>query len=759
MYVSPVKIKYTVQCGTIEPMKQIIAAVSVIVLVVSLIAISFTFNQVESEQERLRSDIHYRSSLIADSLKESIEPNFINKSNTYLQTVVEKFASNQRFAGLAIVDNKGKIVAVSSSLPQEISESQEIATDVMDSDTPNGNFVNFNEKKMYVFASPLRDKESVVGALIIVQNAGYIDVRLNEIWLNNLVRLIVQALLISMAVVLVFRWMLLEPMRNLVHSLQQTGNGKKGNKVINYPLFSPLIKEVGNIQQNLIAARIAASEEARLRLKKLDTPWTTERLKAFVTEILKDRSIFVVSNREPYVHTKNGGGVSYHFPASGMVTAIEPLMQACGGMWIAHGSGNADKLVVDKDDKIGAPPNDPRYTLKRVWLNDEEVKGYYEGFSNEGIWPLCHIAHNRPIFRKADWDQYKAVNEKFAKTLLKEIKNHQNPIVIIQDFHFSLLPRMIKEKRPDATIGLFWHIPWPNAESFSICPWKKEILDGLLGTDILGFHTQVHANNFINTVGRELEALIDLDQFTVTKNGHVTFVKPFPISIDFTKNAPDLIKSQHEVGKKKLKELGIKSEYIGIGVDRLDYTKGILERLKAVELFLTKYPSYIEKFTFIQISAPSRSNIPHYMEFAAKVEDEVERINDKFKKNDWKPIVFLEKHHSHDDIYPLFRMANLCLVTSLHDGMNLVAKEFVASRNDEKGVLILSQFTGASRELHDALIVNPYNGEQTADAIHEALTMKKTDQIRRMRRMRGIIKSYNIYRWSAELLKTMVDLG
>lgn len=743
-------------------MKQIFTAVFFIVAVTSLIAATFTFNQVTSERERLEADINYRSSLVADSLKESIEPNFINKSDAYLQSVVERFANNQRLAGLAVLDNEGSTVAVSSSLPEEISQVQRIATDVMDENVANGTFVNFDDRKMYVYASPLHDSannNSVVGSLVILQNANYIDTRLNDIWINNLVRLSIQVLLITFAVLLVLRWILLDPIRNLATTLQQTKSGKGLQKAFNNPLFSPLIKEVGNIQKNLIAARTAASEEARLRLKKLDTPWTTERLKAFAEELLKDRKIFVVSNREPYVHSKNGNEITFHFPASGMVTAIEPLMQACGGMWIAHGSGNADKLVVDKDDKIGAPPDDPRYTLKRIWLSNEEVKGYYEGFSNEGIWPLCHIAHNRPIFRQADWDQYKAVNEKFAKSVLKEIKGEENPLIIVQDFHFSLLPRMIKEKRPDAVIGLFWHIPWPNAESFSICPWKKEILDGLLGADILGFHTQLHANNFINTVGRELEALIDMDQFTVTKNNHVSFVKPFPISIDFTKSSPNLVKTQQEEGMKKLKDLGIKTEFVGIGVDRLDYTKGILERLKAVEIFLLNNPEYIEKFTFIQISAPSRSAIPHYQQFAKEVASEVDRINNHFKKNDWKPIVFLQKHHSHNEIYPLYRAANFCLVTSLHDGMNLVAKEFVASRDDEKGVLILSQFAGASKELRDALIVNPYNGEQTASAILKAITMSRSEQTARMKRMRNIIKNNNIYRWSAELLRAMVDLG
>jgi len=699
-------------------------------------------------------------------MKGNVEPNFINKSNGYLQSVVENFADKQRLAGIAIVNSNGKFIASSHSLPTNVKQStqtNQIITNTMDGDQDKGDFITANGKKFYIYASPIHDKKSVVGALVVAQNAGYIDTQLNDIWKSDLLKLFIQAFLLSLAILIILRWILIVPLANLVESLQTTRQGDKKKtitRVLDNPFLGPLIKEVGNIQKNLIEARIAASEEARLRLKKFDSPWTTERLKAFVTDILKDRKIFIVSNREPYVHTKEGNTIDYHFPASGMVTAIEPIMQATGGMWIAQASGNADKLVVDENDMIGVPPNDPLYTLKRVWLSEDEIKGFYDGFSNEGIWPLCHIAHTRPVFNKDDWREYVKVNEIFARTVLKEIKNEKNPIVLVQDFHFALLPRLIKEKRPDATIGLFWHIPFPNPESFSICPWKKEILDGMLGADIIGFHTQNHCNNFMNTVGRELEALRDMDTFSITKNNHTTVVKPFPISIAFSKGSSSDQQKMQDVGSKEsLRKLGIKTEYIGIGVDRLDYTKGIMERLQAIEIFLTKYPAYIEKFTFIQISAPSRTDIPEYKEFADKVEVEVNRINNKFKKNDWKPILFLYKHHSHDAIYPLYRAANLCLVTSLHDGMNLVAKEFVAARDNERGVLILSQFTGASRELRDALIVNPYNGEQTAEAIHTALTMRRAEQTRRMRRMRAILKSYNIYRWSAELLKTMVELG
>src|SRR6266404_4706705 len=746
-------------------MKQIFAAIGFVVLIISIIAIYFTWTHVDSESKRLQGDIQYRSYLVVDSLKGSVEPNFINKSNGYLQSVVENFADKQRLAGITIVDNTGKFVASSPGLSKGIkqsSQSTQIVTNAMDGDQDNGDFMTSGGKKFYIYASPLHYKKSVVGALVVVQNAGYIDTQLNDIWKTDLLKLFLQALLLSLAILIILRWIFIIPLRNLVESLQTTRQGsrrKNITKVFDNPFLGPLIKEVGNIQRNLIEARIAASEEARLRLKKFDSPWTTERLKALVTDILKDRKIFIVSNREPYVHTKEGNTIDHHPPASGMVTAIEPIMQATGGMWIAYGSGNADKLVVDDNDTIGVPPNDPLYTLKRVWLTREEVKGFYDGFSNEGIWPLCHIAHTRPIFKKDDWKEYVKVNEKFAKTVLKEIKNEQNPIVLVQDFHFALLPRLIKDKRPDATIGLFWHIPWPNPESFSICPWKKEMLDGMLGADLIGFHTQNHCNNFMNTVGRELEALRDMDTFTITKNNHATAVKPFPISIAFSNRSGELQKNQDAKSKEALRKLGVKSEYVGIGVDRLDYTKGLIERLQAIEIFLTKYPAYLEKFTFIQISAPSRTDIPEYKNFASKVEAEINRINNKFRKNDWKPILFLHKHHSHEAIYPLYRAANVCMVTSLHDGMNLVAKEFVAARDNERGVLILSQFAGASRELREALIINPYNGEQTAEAIHTALTMRRAEQTRRMRRMRETLKSYNIYRWSAELLKTMVELG
>lgn len=740
-------------------MKRLAIVIFVVIIVISLIFTVFTINQVQQEEIKLKSDLQYRTSLLAESLKETIEPDFINKSSQQLQKLIDKFSARERLAGMMIFDNKGNMMATVSALMTQTLETKKIAGDSMDADKANGDFIKLNKENIYFLAIPIHNESSIIGALMIAQNAGYINTRLNEIWKINLIRLFVQTVLLSVAVLLTTRWLIYKPVRNLVQILKSARTGRLEQNSPDFPgslFFRPLIKEISNIRTSLLEARLVASQEAKLALGKLDTPWTEQKLKVFAKDILNGRTIFMISNREPYIHTKEGNTIRYHVPASGVITAIESLMKACGGMWIAKGSGNADRLTVDENDKLQVPPDDPRYTLKRIWLTEEEEQGFYNGFSNEGLWPLCHIAYTRPIFKKEDWEEYKKVNAKFAESILLEIKNQERPIILIQDFHLALVPRMVKNSRPDALVGIFWHIPWPNSESFSVCPWKKEIIDGILGADLINFHTQQHCNNFVETVSREVESLIDFERFIITRVDHSSYVKALPISIAFTNQSKNKADNYHYV--KILKDLNIKSKNIGLGVDRLDYTKGILERLKAIEIFLSKYPENIGNFTFIQVAAPSRSKIKQYQKFAEDVENEVARVNGLFKKNGWKPIVFLKKLHNQEEVNRFYKLANFCLVTSLHDGMNLVAKEFVAARNDEKGVLILSQFTGASRELKDALIVNPYNGEQTAEAIKTALEMPLAEQIKRMKKMREVIRNHNIYRWSAELLKTIINL-
>ena len=457
------------------------------------------------------------------------------------------------------------------------------------------------------------------------------------------------------------------------------------------------------------------------------------------------------------MHTRRGRTLETIVPASGLVTALEPVLRACDGTWVAHGSGNADREFVDSRNRVRVPPDDPRYTLRRIWLSKEEEDGYYYGFSNEGLWPLCHIAHTRPTFRASDWEQYKKVNEKFADALVEEMADTEHPVVVVQDYHFALLPQMIKQRRPDARVGIFWHIPWPNPEAFGICPWERELLEGLLGADLIGFHVQYHCDHFLETVNRAVESRVEWERFAVNRSGHVTVVRPFPISVVFSepeKDAPPFHIHQADV----LKEVGSEALYLGVGVDRVDYTKGIVERFRGIERFLQKYPQYQGKFSFIQIGAPSRTNIKRYDDFMHEVVAEAERVNRVLQTSSWRPILLRNYHHTHAEVERFYRAADVCLVTSLHDGMNLVAKEYLSARHDEDGVLVLSPFTGAARELPDALIVNPYDTEALADTIFRALEMEAPERTLRMRRMRAVVREQNVYRWAGSLIGELCDV-
>jgi trehalose 6-phosphate synthase len=580
------------------------------------------------------------------------------------------------------------------------------------------------------------------------------------VWLARVQRVAFEVGLVVGITILLFRWSVVGPLTRTAMWLKARRLGAVPHTTeppAHEGLFSPLIREVTQLVSSLDTARATAGEEARLR-NEAESTWTAERLRAHLRGKLEHSPLVVVSNREPYLHMRRGSGVEVLVPASGLVTALEPVLRACDGTWVAHGSGDADRQNVDQHDRLRVPPDQPEYSLRRVWLSSEEEDGYYYGFSNEGLWPLCHIAHTRPIFRASDWACYEQANRKFAAATLEELERTERPLVLVQDYHFALLPRLIKEKRPDARVGVFWHIPWPNPEAFGICPWQAELLDGLLGADLVGFHTQAHCNNFLETVDRAFESQIEWERFLVRRHNHVTQVRPFPISVEPRAEGlrPADAAAVPRTGWREA--TGIKTELIGVGVDRIDYTKGILERLRGVERFFEKWERYAGRFTFVQIGAPSRTRIKRYHDLQDEVTAEAARINERFGTSAWKPIVLLTRHHSHAEIRPFYRAADVCLVTALHDGMNLVAKEFVAERQDDDGVLILSQFTGASHELPDALIVNPYDTEQLADAIRRALEMDVNERRARMKRMRAIVKDNNVYRWAASLISGLADV-
>jgi trehalose 6-phosphate synthase len=496
---------------------------------------------------------------------------------------------------------------------------------------------------------------------------------------------------------------------------------------------------------------------------------TSADLLAALGDRLKHTQLVVVANREPYIHLhrarererrgflarlwrkRSTEEVAWIRPASGLVTALDPVMRTWGGTWVAHGSGPADREVTDAMGRVRVPPDHPSYTLRRVWLSEDEENGYYYGLSNSAIWPLCHIAYARPEFNESDWEAYSRVNRRFAETVLEEIGNRP-AIVFVQDYHFALLPRFLKDARPDVVVCQFWHIPWPNPEAFRVCPWGEEILHGLLGNDLLSFHIQYHCNNFLATVERTLEARVDYERFAVVRGGHSTLVKPFPISIDPALWAP--AKDAATDARAMKRSLGLGSERVIFGIDRLDYTKGIPDRLRAFERMLKRHPQWRGRVVFLQVGAPSRELLTRYKALSREVEETVASVNDTYGTDGWQPVVYLHEHRDSPDIAAMYRAADVCVVSSLHDGMNLVAKEFIAARTDHRGVLVLSSFTGAARELVEAVQVNPFAVDEFADALHIALSMPEDQQMRRMRALHARVQSETVYDWAAGILRT-----
>jgi trehalose 6-phosphate synthase len=737
----------------------------VLPLIVSVAAgcLLFAAYQVHTEKRILRNDLSHRAEILGDSLQDALEPLFDRKPDGSIQRLVERFGQREHLKGVAVYDANGNALAATSGLPPQLQVQPAAAIRAANHDIGYGEFVRIDQVPLHIYALPLHLNGQTVGTLVVLHDTSYIDTQISHTLRDSLLNAIIQTLIITALALVLVRWTFTGPLTQTTKWLRmlRTGQSPAPPVLAQGEIFDQINREVTHLARDLSAARATAEEEARLRDSNVSL-WTAERLRASVRNKLQNKPLFVVSNREPYMHVFNekDKSIGVIIPASGVVTALEPVLLACNGTWIAHGSGSADREVVDAHDRLRVPPDHPTYTLRRVWLSAEEEKCYYAGFSNEGLWPLCHIAHTRPVFRPEDWFHYQQVNRRFADTVLEEMEGTKSPMLLVQDYHFALLPRMVKEARPDARVAIFWHIPWPNAEVFGICPWQRELVDGLLGADLIGFHIQSHCNNFLETVDRAVEALTEWDRFAVNRQGHVTRVRPYPISVAFPEIAAQTEPRRSSGAERAAlcEELGVEATLLGVGVDRVDYTKGILERFRGIERFMELNPSYQRRFAFVQIGAPSRTHIDRYKNFLEEVSAEAERINTRFQAGRWKPIVLVKRHHSHQEIERFYRAASVCLVTSLHDGMNLVAKEFVASREDDRGVLILSTFAGAAFELHDALLVNPYDIQQVAGAIHRALDMSEEEQSARMRRLRSEVRENNIYRWAANLLSDLTEI-
>jgi trehalose 6-phosphate synthase len=671
-------------------------------------------------------DVTLRSQLALASAQDALATRWNDPAA--LARLLERITRDERILGIAACDAQLRQLAATPEYPARFGclGAVHLSSDGIDAEVRGG--------LVHARAFPLLDGERDLGFVVFVHDMAFAGRRESRMqWFTLSVFAILAFAAAGMTILMTrISW------RRWTREMRQLLRGEAQREE-----FRPILGDV----RELVARLSAEEQSGESRL------WSPARLRQTLERHLHGEKVVIMANREPYIHERLAdGGIKVVHPASGLVTALEPVMRACSGTWVAHGSGSADRQTVDRHDRVAVPPGEESYVVRRVWLTPEEEKGYYYGFSNEGMWPLCHIAHTRPDFRADDWHHYQRVNQKFADAVIAEADS-DDPIVLVQDYHFALAPRMIREKLPRATIITFWHIPWPNSERFGICPWNEEILDGLLGSSIVGFHTQQHCNNFLDAVDRYLEARIDREQQGVVQRRRLTLIKPYPISIDWP-NQWAAGCAPVEVCRREVRaQLGLAPDaLLGVGVDRLDYTKGVEERLAAVERLLERFPHLRGKFTFVQLAAPSRTVIEKYRALNERVEALTARINDRFGKGAYRPIILLREHHEPPSVFRHYRAADLCYVSSLHDGMNLVAKEFVAARDDLRGVLILSQFTGAAKEMSEALIVNPYDLEAASSAMATALAMPEQEQAVRLRAMRTLLQEMNVYRWAGRML-------
>ncbi len=686
-------------------------------------------------------DLDIRAQLIATTMQEPLSELVAKRMPGRISTLFAQSLRDERLYALGFCNVDGQVAYKTSTLPKELGCTQPDRTGDF-----SGTVVKLPTGPLYVSHLPLIANDKAFGKLVLVHDMSFIERRSADTRQYILIMFLVLGIVISLITVLVAQlsW------RGWIAGVRSFLKGEGLVRPFS-GVTSPAAAEIRPLIGDMRAVLRELNEE-RHAGEDITAQWTPETLKQLLHDRFYGDEIIVISNREPYIHDHTPTGVVVRRPASGLVTAVEPVMQACSGTWIAHGSGTADRENADSRGRLAVPPDHPAYTLRRVWLTKEEEQGYYYGFANEGMWPLCHMAHVRPVFRRADWSHYVVINQRFADAVAEE-SSTDDPVILVQDYHFALLPRMIRKLLPRATIITFWHIPWPNQEAFGICPWREELLEGMLGSTILGFHTAQHSKNFLETVDRFLEARIEPESSTISYRGELTRVEAYPISIDWPTDTSAVQPTRQEARARVLARLRLgPSHLLGLGVDRLDYTKGIVERLEAVECMFAQHPELVGRFSFVQIAAPSRSSLEEYQNFEERVRATAARINERFSLQGITPIHLLVEQHNADSVSEYYRACDVCVVTSLHDGMNLVAKEFVFARDDEQGVLVLSQFAGASRELHEALIVNPYDVEQTAEAMFRAITMPAVEQRERMRVMRASVKDFNIYRWAGRML-------
>jgi len=720
---------------------------------ISLVAGVLAWFQLKREERIDLEDQDRRAHMLSHQLTETVLQAIRQSDEEAAKIILSpQLGGHRRLVGFAVFSSDGRRIAAGKDMLDFTEPMVPLVKQALAGSPEPITTFRSPDASVHLLATRLTDEGgNLRGVLVAVHDISHLDERAANRQ-TQFIFAIVLVFFLLLTMVVAINWAAYErPLNNLAEWMRRL-------RTENAPEAPPtglpgtlLSGETQRLAASFRAARSTAAADSRTTIHDHNV-WTRERLRAQAVDCLAGGQLVVVSNREPYMHQLRDGKPVAIVPAGGLVTALDPVLQACGGLWVAHGAGDADRQTSDAKGRLTVPPGDERYTLKRIWLSKDEEQGYYYGLSNEGMWPVCHLAHERPIFRSEDWEHYVAVNRKFATAILEEIGSG-DAMVLVQDYHLALVPEMLKAVRPEIRVGIFWHIPWPNPESFRICPWRAQILKGILGADLIGFHLQQYCNNFLDTVDRMVEARLDWDHFAVEFQGHRSEVRPFPISIESwaERSVPTGEALAEQI--RHLKELHkIENCEIIVGVDRIDYTKGLPERLRAIGRFFEKYPQHRGKVTYLQLGAPSRTHIRRYRDLIVELESLADQINWKFQTDDWKPIRFLASHHDASTVHAFMQMSSVCLVSSLHDGMNLVAKEYVAAKTDGNGMLVLSEFAGAARELSDALVINPYDIEQFADAIRFAVEMSPDDRRVQMGRMRQIVEEGNVYKWAASFL-------
>lgn len=720
--------------------------------VIGLLAGAFAWYQAEAERAIDTEDIDRRARALTHVLSYTLHEALLGPPGDVAKRLGKRLDGYSRLVGCAVYGPDGARLAAGARVPELepliVAHLAGLPRDDLESNIT-----------LWTAGPPLRMRVerlhsadgAVCGTFVVLHDIGFIDQRVMTRLLRSLFWIVMSTLLL-VVLVLVATWAVYDrPLGHLADWMQRLRTEDAPDSP---PLSLPsgrLASETRRLAASFRAVRHATFSEAS-RVAVIDKSWNRGRLRAHALDCLGIGSqLIAVSSREPYMHTSTAGGTGFMVPPGGVVTALDPVLQACGGVWIAHGTGDADRETADAAGRLAVPPGDPRYTLRRIWLSEAEHDGYY-GCCNDAIWPMCLLAHERPVFRTSDWSQYVAINRRFADAVLDEA-GAADAVVLVQDYQMALVPRMVKRVRPDLRVCLFWHIPWPSIEAVRICPWREEIIDGMLGADLVGFHLQQYCNQFLDTVDRMVEARVDRDHGAVRARGHVTVVRPQPISVQpwpergvpVGERLADLIASLR--ARHRLEGVAV-----AVGVDRVDHTKGLPERFRAFAHFLRKYPAHRGRVSLVQLAAPSRVHLKRYRDHLDELVRYADEINEEFGTPAWKPIHLLVAQHDATAVHAWLTMAGIAIVSSLHDGMNLVAKEYVLAQEALRGCLILSEFAGAAQELPEALIINPYDTEQFADAIRYAAEMPADERAQRMQRLRQQVERYNIYRWAAGVL-------